>query len=210
MLVDVLGALYTGRAAFEDTSRVIGDLARTLHYGRNTWSRTLAASVVRGTGQLLPTAFGRAAYNAAQRLTNRRIERVVFVATKAGHVPAMKRDNLLSLLRDLSRISVPQGSPPSAAVTHRVAAAILSTTDGIGKIGGHTVEIVNGVVLGEEQARPFFIGDVSCAMPPESYWAADFTKIPVFRPPPLDLVWQTGIPHLNLDQVLDDVIGDLL
>ncbi len=30
MLVDVLGAMYAGQAAFEDTARVIGDLARAL------------------------------------------------------------------------------------------------------------------------------------------------------------------------------------
>ncbi len=210
MLVDVLGALYAGRAAFEDTARVIQDLAKALHYGGNTFSRALASGVVRGTGHLLPSALGRATGAAARHLGNRRIERVVFVATKADHVPALKRNNLLNLLRALASPSALQDGPASAATSYRVAAAILSTRDGKGRIGDHQVEVVEGVVLGDERVRPFFIGEVPSGLPPESFWSERYLEIPVFRPPPLDPAGLTGIPHLNLDQVLDDVIGDLL
>lgn len=58
--------------------------------------------------------------------------------------------------------------------------------------------------------RPFYIGDVPASIPPESFWSDRYIDIPVFRPPPIDPAGQTGIRHLNLDQVLDDAIGDLL
>jgi len=43
-----------------------------------------------------------------------------------------------------------------------------------------------------------------------SFWSEQLFELPVFRPPALDPTGLGGIPHLNLDQVLDDVIGDLL
>lgn len=210
MLVDVLGALHAGQAAFEDTARVIGDLARALQYGGNTFSRALAAGVARGSGALLPSALGRATGAAVQRMASRRIERVAFVATKADHVPAMKRDNLVHLLRALASPAAVQDELSAATASYRAAASILSTRDGTGRIGGHAVEVVEGIVLGEERMRPYFIGEVPSRVPTDNFWSERLIELPVFRPPPLDPTGLGGIPHLNLDQVLDDVIGDLL
>ena len=217
MLVDVLGALHAGRAAFEDTARVIGDLARALRYGGNGFSRALAAGVARGSGALLPAALGRAMGAAMQRMAIPRIERVAFVATKADHVPAMKRDNLVHLLRALASPAAGEGSregsregPPAASTSYRAAASVLSTRDGTGRIGGHAVEVVEGVVLGEDRVRPYFVGEVPSRAPADSFWLERLIELPVFRPPALDPAGLGGIPHLNLDQVLDDLIGDLL
>ena len=209
MLVDVLGAMYAGQAAFEDTARVISDLAGALQYGGNILSRTIAAGVVRGSGALLPTVLGRATGAAVQRMASRRIERVAFVATKADHVPAMKRDNLVHLLRALASPAAQDGMA-AASASYRAAASILSTRDGTGKIGDRVVEVVEGVVLGDERTRPFFIGEVPSRVPPSTFWSEQLFHLPVFRPPALDPTGLGGIPHLNLDQVLDDVIGDLL
>jgi predicted YcjX-like family ATPase len=68
MLVDVLGALYTGRTAFEDSARVIEDLSSALRYGGYNAPRALMAGIVRGSSQLLPSILGRATGGAAQRL----------------------------------------------------------------------------------------------------------------------------------------------
>ena len=185
MLVDVLGALFTGRAAFEDTARVIHDLAVGLLYGGNTVARALFA------GQ-------------------RRIEKVVFVATKADHVPAMRRDNLRHLLRALADAGTGRQLHHSGGVSHRVAAAILSTRDGTLKTDDRVLEVVQGILMGEDKIRSYFVGDVPASLPPESFWSERFLQLPVFRPPPIEPNGAIGIPHLNLDQVLDDVIGDLL
>ncbi len=130
MLVDVLGALYAGCATFEDTARVIQDLAKALHYGGNTLSRAFAAGVVRHTGHMLPSAFSRVTGAAAQRLTNRRIERVAFVATKADHVPALKRDNLLNLLRTCRPACRPRVSGWTATWRSRCSGRRRSTQPG--------------------------------------------------------------------------------
>jgi predicted YcjX-like family ATPase len=209
MLVDVLSALYGGRAAFEDTARAIAELGAALRYGANTAARGVAAGMIRGMGQVLPGAFGRTTDAAARSLATRRIERVTFVATKADHVPAIQRDNLRNLVRALAHA---KGNDPvaGAPVTYQTAAAIRSTQEGTSRIGDRPVRVVMGVKLGEATVRPFYVGDVPSAIPPESFWAERYLDIPPFRPPPIDATGLTGIPHLDLDLVLDDVMGDLL
>jgi predicted YcjX-like family ATPase len=71
------------------------------------------------------------------------------------------------------------------------------------------VEVVKGVILGENSVRSFYVGQVPSDVPPDGFWTAPFFEMPVFRPPIIDANG-IGIPHLDLDDVLDTVIGDLL
>ncbi len=207
MLVDVLGALSAGKAAFEDTARVIKDLARSLNYGDNSMSHAIAAGLAKGVGQVLPSMFGRAIDSAAQKLANRQIEKITFVATKADHVPAMKRDNLQHMLRAVAGAGELEAG---TRVSYHVAASVLSTVDGVAKFQERPVEVVKGIKLGEDQVRPYFNGDVPAGLPHDGFWLDRFFELPVFKPPPIDPAGSTGIPHRNLDEVLDAVIGDLL
>lgn len=73
VLVDVLGALHAGEAAFEDTARAIGAIAKALRRD---------GMLARMLGWAQPT-------------------RLAFAATKADHVPEAARPALVSLLSDL-------------------------------------------------------------------------------------------------------------
>ncbi len=73
VLVDVLGALHAGQAAFEDTADALAAIAGALRDGESWLDRLL------GVGP----------------------ERVAFAATKADHVPSRQRDALASLLAGL-------------------------------------------------------------------------------------------------------------
>ena len=141
-------------------------------------------------------------------MAGRRIGRVVFAATKADHVPAIRRDHLLHLLESLSDPARVRQTGRGAGVTYQVAASLLSTEDGTARIDGRPVQVVRGVRLGEDKVRAFHVGEVPVSMPPADFWTEAFFEMPVFRPPPLD-PWK-GLPHLGLDRVLDDLIGDIL
>ncbi|MEJ0020436.1 MAG: YcjX family protein [Acetobacteraceae bacterium] len=186
VLVDVLGALHAGQAAFEDTARAILDLAQALRDGWGFWSRRRWLGLVRP------------------------IEHVAFVATKADHVPALNRTNLRNLLEALAQPAARSWETVRAPVSYHAAAAIRSTEDGSAVLGGRTVEVVKGVVLGEDRVRPFYVGQVPSAVPPASFWTGQYFAMPVFRPPLIDASGTAGIRHLGLDEVLDAVIGDLL
>ena len=212
VLVDVLGALYAGRAAFEDTAQAIQDIARALRYGSGgpgLW-RGVAAGALRGSNHLLPAAIGRASVAAARRLAARRIERVVFAATKADHVPPLKREHLRSLLRSLLETAAVPQRLAGASVSYQVTASLVATEDGIAKVDGRPVEVVRGIKLGEDKLRSFYVGEVPARTPPASFWTEPFFELPQFRPPPVDPGGAAGVPHLGLDLILDDLIGDLL
>jgi len=183
LLVDVLGALHAGRAAFEDTAEAIADLCRLL----------------RGT----PGWFG---------LTRPPIARVAVVATKADHVPALRRAALRHLLAALATPALAGGGAAGGAgpVSLHVAAAVHATRDDRVRLGGRDVEVVLGTPLGEDRARPYFVGDVPAGWPPEAFWSGAYFELPVFRPPRFEAASGIGIPHIGLDEILVAVLGDLL
>jgi predicted YcjX-like family ATPase len=181
VLVDTLGALHAGRAAFEDTQHAIADIAASLSNAESILPRWLG-----GTS----------------------IERIAFVATKADHVPELHRDNLRALMRDMVRQAETRGPD---AVSYHAAASVVSTTDGwADQPDGHREPVVWGRKLGETQARPYRVGNVPIATPPDSFWSGRYFELPSFTPPPIDPNAANGIPQLGLDQILVDLIGDRL
>src|SRR5262249_34888840 len=75
VLVDVLGALLAGREVFEDTRRAIHAILESFRYGQRSILHRLLGSA--------------------------RIEKVLFAATKADHVPEVQREHLAALLRSM-------------------------------------------------------------------------------------------------------------
>jgi predicted YcjX-like family ATPase len=211
LLVDVLGPLYAGQAAFQDAARAIKDIATALRYGASQGVMAdAAAGILRGVGAVLPSSLAKAGNAAADRLGGDRIRRVVFVATKADHVPALKRDNLRHLLRDLAGAAESQQNAAGAKVSYQVAASLRSTEDDVAMLDGRPVQVVKGCVVGEDKVRSFYVGDVPVAMPPDSFWTGGFFELPRFRPPRVDPTGRDGLPHIGLDVVLEDLLGDLL
>jgi uncharacterized protein len=214
VLVDVLGALHAGKEAFDDTARAITDIAASMSYGGNLArsEQEIGTTALRGAAQLLNRGIiyggARAAHAMSRALQARRVERVAFVATKADHVPAMRRDNLRNLLRAL--VETAKDGLGGTPITYHSVAAVLSTTDGTASIEGRPVEVVFGVPLGEAHARPFYPGDVPSACPRDSFWSNRYFELPVFKPPRIDPTGATGIPHLGLDEVLTAVLKDVL
>ena len=184
VLVDVLGALHAGRAAYEDTERAVGEIAACLA----------------GSQGLLARLRGRPP-----------VERVAFVATKADHVPELQRGNLCALLRHMVQPAQAHGPRQSGAVSHHAAASVVSTRDGwVERADGPREAVVWGCKLGEAERRPYAVGAVPTARPPEGFWSGRYFELPVFRPPPLDASGAAGVPHLALDEVLAALVGDRL
>jgi predicted YcjX-like family ATPase len=80
----------------------------------------------------------------------------------------------------------------------------------VARLDGRTVPVVQGIVLGEDKLRPYFVGEVPSGMPLPDFWSEAYFELPVFRPPQVDGSGRTGLPHLGLDAVLADLIGDLV
>ncbi len=162
---------------------------------------------------LTPLYAGQAAFEDTARaiaevtrsMAAHKIARVCVAATKADHVPELSRANLSELVAVLARDATKPKT--SDSVRFKTVASINSTQEGLGKIGNNDVAVVKGMVDGE--LRPFFVGQVPSIWPPASFWERKFFQLPVFQPRPYDPA-SGVIPHLGLDLVLTDLIGDLL
>lgn len=182
VLVDVLGALHAGQAAFEDTAEALAAIAEALRYGGG-W---------------------------LDWLTGAGVDRVAFVATKADHVPARQRDALAALLGHL--VAAPQGRVTSAGVTTSVhaLASIRCTEDDVATLEGRPVAAVRGVLLASGRSAKVYPGEIPLRPPEPGFWDHGFFEMPEFQPPRLDPAGGTGVPHLGLDALLAALIGDVL
>ncbi len=204
VLVDVLGALHAGKEAFEDTAQTISDIAANMSYGFNI-SRPLQEM---GAAAANILTAGIVSKGISQTIRSRRIERLAFVATKADHVPALRRDNLKHLLRDFANGALQHAG--ESRITYHVAASVLSTKDGTITDNGRPLEVVFATPLGQEQARAFYPGDVPSSRPGEDFWTHRYFEMPEFKPRAIDPSGDMGIEHLGLDEVLSAALKGVL
>jgi predicted YcjX-like family ATPase len=183
VLVDVLRALNAGQAAFADQRRAFEALLAAFRFGRRNLLRLL---------------FGA------------RIDRVLFAATKADHVPALQRDHLEALMANLVAVPTVRAEAAHARVAATALASIRCTEDGTDVIDGRKVDVVIGLPEGGERRIRFFPGIVPVTPPPEGFWGERFTEFPVFQPPRIAPADGDGVPHINLDKALDFLLGDIL
>ena len=183
VLVDVLRALNAGQAAFADQRLAFETILAAFRFGR------------RGLLRLL---FGA------------RIDRVLFAATKADHVPALQRDHLEALMANLVAVPTLRAEAANAQVAAMALASICCTEDGTDVIDGRKVDVVIGLPEGGERRIRFFPGIVPVAPPPEGFWGERFTEFPVFQPPRIAPEEGDGVPHIDLDKALDFLLGDTL
>ena len=183
VLVDVLRARNAGQAAFADQRLAFETILAAFRFGR------------RGLLRLL---FGA------------RIDRVLFAATKADHVPALQRDHLEALMANLVAVPTLRAEAANAQVAATALASICCTEDGTDVIDGRKVDVVIGLPEGGERRIRFFPGIVPVAPPPEGFWGERFTEFPVFQPPRIAPAEGDGVPHIDLDKALDFLLGDTL
>jgi predicted YcjX-like family ATPase len=184
VLVDVLGALLAGREVFEDTQYALDAILESFRYGK---------------GGIISRLLG-----------NARIEKVMFAATKADHVPEVQRDHLAALLRSMVALPVLDVSSSNAKIDVTALASVISTEEDSLEIDGQRVQVVVGKPIGSDTRSKFFIGNVPARPPRPEAWGKPFLNIPVFEPPVIDVSPIDGIAHINLDVALDYLIGDQL
>jgi hypothetical protein len=183
VLVDVLRALNAGEEAFADQRLALDTILAAFRFGRRSLLR---------------------------RLFGARIDRVLFAATKADHVPALQRDHLEALMANLVEAPTLRAKAAHARVAAAALASIRCTEDGTDVIDGRKVDIVVGLPEGGERRIRFFPGIVPVTPPPTGFWGERFTEFPVFQPPRITSAGCDGIPHINLDKALDFLLEDAL
>ena len=183
VLVDVLRALNAGEEAFRDQRVALDVILAAFRFGRRNLLRLL---------------FGA------------RIDRVIFAATKADHVPALQRDHLEALMANLVEAPTLRAKAARSRVAATSLASIRCTEDDTDVIDGRKVDVVVGLPEGSRTRIRFFPGIVPVKPPPPGFWGDRFTEFPVFQPPRIGRAAEEGIPHINVDKVLDFLLEDAL
>ncbi len=211
VLVDVLAALNGGPAAVADLETALADILACFRPGRASWLSSVLT---------------------------RRIDRILFAATKADHLHHTSHDRLEAILRRLTDKAIARASFAGAKVDVRAIAAVRATREATVRRDGESLacilgvpqkgETLDGQVYQGNEEIALFPGDLPAnpevmfeelhAVNPELDLLSTRPLVPDlkflrFRPPRIETTAEgvtLSLPHIRLDRALDFLIGDRL
>lgn len=198
VLVDALQALNAGPAAVADLEGALTDILECFRPGR--------------AGLLAP-------------LTGRRIDRILFAATKADHLHHGNHDRLEAILARLVDNAIARARFAGAKVEVMAIAAVRATREALVREKGEELPVIVGTPLaGERIGKDVFDGETETAIFPgdlpshpeaalggaTQVSALRFVR---FRPPRLERTAEgltLSLPHIRLDRALQFLFADKL
>jgi hypothetical protein len=202
VLVDALAALNAGPAALADLETALTDILACFRPGAGSWLTSILS---------------------------RRIDRILFAATKADHLHREGHRRLEAILRRLAQHAIQRAEFAGAEVEVAAIAAIRATREATAARGGEDLPCIVGTPMaGERIAGRTFDGKQETAIfpgqlpedpdaalahgrdapePDEAEWR--FIR---FRPPApaAGAGGEPVFPHIRLDRALNFLIGDKL
>jgi predicted YcjX-like family ATPase len=199
VLVDALSAANAGAQALADLERNMQAILNCFRPGANTWLSSILS---------------------------RRIDRLLFAATKADHLHHTSHDRLEAILRLLTDRAIARASFAGAEVKVMALAALRATREAEARQGRQRLPCIVGVPLpGERLGHKVYDGKAEAAIFPgdlpedpaaliKAERPADAVNFLRFRPPRVSLEAPSGeapaLPHIRLDRAIDFLLGDRL
>ena len=94
-----------------------------------------------------------AAAGCSRALRGPHVDKVLFAATKADHVPDIQRDHLAELLRNMAAFPAIEVKSSNAQIDVTALASVISTADDTQEIDGQRVQVVVGRPVGQASRR---------------------------------------------------------
>lgn len=192
VLVDALGAINAGPRAVEDLRAAMTETLTAFRPGRNGFLSTI--------------------------LRGKRVEKILFAATKADHLHHAQHPALTAIMEALTRDARDRARFAGAETAAMAIASLRATTEAQMTHEGDTLDVVRGTLLDSGKEAAFYPGalpsDPSHLLAParsgaEKWLDADY-QIMRFAPAPLTLRPGDGPPHIRLDRAAEFLIGDRL
>lgn len=181
ILADCLTPLNYSRQAFEETKESLRQLFKNFHYGNRTLLHRLFAP---------------------------KIDKLLFVASKADHVTADQLPNLISLMRQLVQEGGQHVNFAGVENEYNAIASIRATKAVTVNDNGQSVKALQGVRSRDKKFVTVFPGSVPNRLPTADFWQQNRFEFDQFEPLPLDEYER--IPHLRMDSVLQFLLADKL
>jgi len=191
VLLDALGAIHDGPAAVQDLGEAMGDVLRAFRPGRNSW---LAA------------------------LRGKRVERVLFAATKADYLHHTQHPRLSAIMEALLRDARDRADFAGAGTAAMAIAAVRATVEETITHKGRKLDCVRGVLEKTGKPAVMFAGELpddparllGPAQQGAERWLDQDFNVMRFLPADLDLKPGDGPPHIRLDKAAEFLLGDRL
>lgn len=192
VLVDMLGAIHAGPVAVEDMRQSLAEILATFRPGRNAFL--------------------------SQLFLGKRVERILFAATKADHLHHTQHRQLTAIAEAVLQDAKSRADFAGAETEAMAIASLRTTTEDRVEQGGRTLDLVRGKLLETGKAAAMFPGrlpdDPSKLLNParngdESWLDADYA-VAGFAPQEVTLKPGDGPPHIRLDRAAEFLIGDRL
>ncbi|MGI9390932.1 MAG: YcjX family protein [Boseongicola sp.] len=192
VLVDVLGAIHAGPKAVEDMRHALGDILGAFRPGRNAFLR--------------------------QIFLGRRVEKILFAATKADHLHHSQHKQMTAISDALLADAKSRADFAGADTAAMSIAALRATTEDQIDRDGNVLDAVRGVLQDNGKPAAFYPGrlpdDPARLLTParrgEDRWLEADYEFMSFAPQPLELKPGDGPPHIRLDRAAEFLIGDRL
>lgn len=189
VLVDALGAIHAGPKATEDLRRAMAEILGAFRPGRNPFL--------------------------SQLLRGKRVEKILFAATKADHLHHSQHPKLTAIMEAMVKDARSRADFAGAETAAMSIAALRATVEETIDHGGQALDCVKGTLSSGKQAA-FYAGDLpddpAKLLGParegaEKWLDADY-QIMTFAPAKLSLKPNEGPPHIRLDKAAQFLIGD--
>ncbi len=192
VLMDVLGAIHQGPRAVEDLRRTMAEVLAAFRPGRNGWLTGL--------------------------LGGKRVEKILFAATKADHLHHHQHPRLTAILDAMLREARGRADFAGAETAALAMAALRCTVEEDIPRDGEVLEAVRGRLLSTGRQAVMFAGllpeDPARLLSParqgaERWLDAEYGLMG-FAPARSALRPGDGPPHIRLDRAAEFLIGDRL
>lgn len=192
VLVDVLGAIHSGPEALEDLRRAMAEILTAFRPGTNGFLSSL--------------------------MLGRRVERILFAATKADHLHHTQHARLTAITEALLRDARDRADFAGAKTAAMSIAALRTTTEAQLEHDGQSLDCVRGRLLDSGKAAAFYPGELpddparllKPARSGEVKWLDADYQVMRFAPAEIALKPGEGPPHIRLDKAVEFLIGDRL
>jgi uncharacterized protein len=192
VLIDVLGAINAGPAALEDLRRAMADTLAAFRPGRNAFLSRL--------------------------LLGRRVEKILFAATKADHLHHSQHARLTAISEALMREARDRAAFAGAETAALSIAALRATTEESREHEGRKLDLVRGTLLDTGASAAFYPGQlpddpmrlIAPAREGAERWLDADYRVMRFAPSGAEGRPGDGPPHIRLDRAADFLIGDRL
>ena len=192
VLIDMLGAIHNGPPAVEDMKHAMADILGAFRPGKNAFL--------------------------SQVFLGKRVEKILFAATKADHLHHSQHPQLTAIAEALLSDAKTRADFAGAETLALSMAAFRATTEDRITNDGRELDVVRGVLQDTGKAAAMFPGrlpdDPAKVLRPasegrEGWLGADY-RVMNFAPQVIDLKPGEGPPHIRLDRAAEFLLGDRL